>query len=286
MVPYALSEERIDADCGLVEDQQLGIVHESDGERHTTLLTTAQVLHQTVLRWQIKEVQQEVEALDDLWRLHAEDPSEIHHGLFDRELGVERDFLRHVADAFSRHTRSCNLMKSLKKESSINFEQLTSGSWLSTQNPNLAVVHALSANNAWQQCRLTATWCSQKSISVMFEIFSELVFVNFISMQLRANSVLQISMRPFVCLEYWFYKFILKIGQLQRVHLLANTIIKSDDIYYRNNFSIPKLFLNSLDEILTQTGFYAINVCDQSRWKITRFSEETNKLNLQEATKN
>lgn len=106
MVPNALSEKRVNTNCGLVENQQLGIVHESDGEGNTTLLTTAQVLHQTVLRWQIKEVQQEVKALDDLGGLHAEDPSEVHHGLFDRELGVERDFLWHVADTLSGHARS------------------------------------------------------------------------------------------------------------------------------------------------------------------------------------
>lgn len=66
VVPYALSEKRIDADRWLIENQQFWIVHQSDGERHATLLATAQVLHQAVLRWQIEKVEQEVKTFDDL----------------------------------------------------------------------------------------------------------------------------------------------------------------------------------------------------------------------------
>lgn len=49
MIPYTLSEKWIDANCRLVENQKLRIVHECDSERNTTLLTTAKILHETIL---------------------------------------------------------------------------------------------------------------------------------------------------------------------------------------------------------------------------------------------
>lgn len=40
MGPYGLSEQRVHAHCGFIEDEQLGVVHESHSKWHTTLLTT------------------------------------------------------------------------------------------------------------------------------------------------------------------------------------------------------------------------------------------------------
>lgn len=65
-----------------------------------------EILHQTILRRQIKELQQETQPVDDLGGAHSEYPAEVHHGLADGEFAVESNFLWHVADPFSRHSGS------------------------------------------------------------------------------------------------------------------------------------------------------------------------------------
>jgi len=50
MVPDALTQQWIHAHSGLIQDQQFRIVHQSHSKAHTTLLTTTEILDQTLLR--------------------------------------------------------------------------------------------------------------------------------------------------------------------------------------------------------------------------------------------
>lgn len=81
-------------------------MHESNGKWDSSLLTATQVLNETILWWQIEKVEQEMETFDNLWSLHAENPSEVHHGLLDWKFSIKCDFLRHITDTFSWHSRS------------------------------------------------------------------------------------------------------------------------------------------------------------------------------------
>jgi len=60
VIPDALTQQWIHAHGGFVQDQQFWIVHQGHSETHTTLLTTTEILHQSLLRRQIKEVEQEL----------------------------------------------------------------------------------------------------------------------------------------------------------------------------------------------------------------------------------
>lgn len=104
VIPNALTQQWIHAHGRLVQNEQLRIVHQGNSEAHTTLLTTAKILHQTLLRWQIEEVEQKLQTLQYLLGLHAEYPAEIHHGLLNGELAVQCNLLGHIAHTLARHT--------------------------------------------------------------------------------------------------------------------------------------------------------------------------------------
>ena len=57
VLPDAGAEERVDADGGLVEDEQLRLVQEGGGERGAPLLPARQVHDQPLLRRQVEELQ-------------------------------------------------------------------------------------------------------------------------------------------------------------------------------------------------------------------------------------
>lgn len=69
--------------------------------RKNTSHHSPKILHHPILAGQVQEVQQKPQPLHDLPGLHAEDPAEVHHGLPDGELAVERDLLGHVAHTFA-----------------------------------------------------------------------------------------------------------------------------------------------------------------------------------------
>ena len=57
MVPDGLSEDRVDADCWLVEDQQFRVGQERRGQGDATLLTAREVLDETIFGWQLQKLE-------------------------------------------------------------------------------------------------------------------------------------------------------------------------------------------------------------------------------------
>lgn len=100
-------------------------------------LISPECLDQTVLRGQFEELEQKGESLLDLLCFEAENPAKVNHSLLDGELAVERDVLRHVADARPRDA-AARLPR------------------LAAQHPDFAGVEAASADDARQQRRLAA----------------------------------------------------------------------------------------------------------------------------------
>lgn len=97
-----------------------------------------EILDESILTGQVKELQEEPEPLDDLGGAHAEDPAEVHHCLADGELAVEGDLLRHVADTFAR-------------------DAWAFGTRLAAQDPDFSRVQSATTYYTWQQSRLAAT---------------------------------------------------------------------------------------------------------------------------------
>lgn len=110
------------------------------------VLFSPQIFNEAILAGQIEEVEQEVQSVVDLGGLHPEDPAEVHHRLLDGELAVERDLLRHVADAFPGNPRA-----------------LRAG--FPAQNPYLSRVKSSATDDAGEESGLAAPRGSQKTIS-------------------------------------------------------------------------------------------------------------------------
>lgn len=121
-------------------------MEEGDGERDTSLLATTQSLDESVARWQIQQCKEELHLRLDEARRQLVDAAEILERLLDRELAVEGQLLRHVADSTARDSRFRRARLTAKDE-------------------HFAAVEASSAHNAAQQCCLAATTGAQQSIS-------------------------------------------------------------------------------------------------------------------------
>lgn len=93
VVPDVLPEQRVDADRGLVQDEQLGLVEQCGRQGHSALLPAAQALHLLVSVRQHQQLDEEVETVLHLLGLHVRYPAEVFHGLADREFAVEGRFL-------------------------------------------------------------------------------------------------------------------------------------------------------------------------------------------------
>lgn len=145
------------------------------GEGDPPLLTTAHVLHQAIIRWQLQQLRQVLlpillnticgmersqpfhmsllldESVSDLLTdlvvfkpIHrAEVTESVAHG----KLADQGDFLRHVA-----HSRSRN--------------PGTLAAWGSSQHPELTIAQLSNTNDAGQERGLTATAGSQEAVSV------------------------------------------------------------------------------------------------------------------------
>lgn len=149
MIPDVHPEQRVHADGGLVQDEQLGLVQEGGRERDSALLAAAQRLHLLVGAGKQQQVHQEVQPLLDLRLLHVGDRAEEEHGLADGELAVERHLLGHVADSGAGHAAARRPR-------------------FAAQHPDFAGVQPLPADYATEQRCFAATAGSQQSVSATF----------------------------------------------------------------------------------------------------------------------
>ena len=141
-----LSQQRIDADGGFVQDEQLRLVEEGDSEGYASLLTAAERLDAAVSGRKVKQFEEKFHLrLDELVR-KAVDAAEVFQRLFDGELAVEGKLLRHVTDA---RTGNSGFRRS----------------GLSAKNQHLAGIEAAPADDAAEQRSLAASGRTQKAVS-------------------------------------------------------------------------------------------------------------------------
>ena len=93
-----MSEDRINADCRFVEDEQFGIVEKSDGERDASLLSATERSDESVTGWQIEQLKEKFHLRFDKRIGQIVHAAEIFQRLFDCKFAIEGQFLRHVTD--------------------------------------------------------------------------------------------------------------------------------------------------------------------------------------------
>ena len=80
-------------------------MQEGGGERGAPLLPSGQIHDESLLRRKVEELDKELCAGANPLAGHVEDAAEVRERLGDRELSVERQLLRHVADPAAGNSR-------------------------------------------------------------------------------------------------------------------------------------------------------------------------------------
>ncbi len=141
-----MSQQRIDTDRRFVQNEKLRLMEESDSEGYAALLTAAERLDAAVSGRKVKQFEQKFHLrLDELVR-KAVDAAEVLERLFDGELAVEGELLRHVTDARAGNSG-------------------LRGSGLSAKYQHLAGIEAAPADDAAEQRGLAASGRTQKAVS-------------------------------------------------------------------------------------------------------------------------
>ena len=96
-----MSEDRINADCRFVEDEQFGIVEKSDGERDASLLSATERSDESVTGWQIEQLKEKFHLRFDKRIGQIVHAAEIFQRLFDCKFAIESQFLRHVTESWT-----------------------------------------------------------------------------------------------------------------------------------------------------------------------------------------
>ncbi len=102
-LPEGIARQRIHARSRLIEDEKIGPVHDGDGERQALADAERQVRSQLIdVVAEAKALEEFIDAPPALRRRQVEEPRVQVEVLPNRQFGIEREALRHVADAFTR----------------------------------------------------------------------------------------------------------------------------------------------------------------------------------------
>ena len=101
--PEVVARNRVHARGGLIQDQQLGLVHHGHGQRQALAHAQRQLHGQrAACGLQVKPLQHGLHALGHLGLWHMKQPGVQHQVLLYRQLAVQRERLRHIAHAAAR----------------------------------------------------------------------------------------------------------------------------------------------------------------------------------------